>query len=235
MQDLIHWSLKHDAKIATGLNRIEKFFDKQKITGVSLTEVSSKRWRDALKQFAQENGLLLNQVSNGVAGTAECAFLYDPRVWAHKQPLRVIRLSKRPSVFSKQDHYMLANSLRHIPSGQTYMHNVLHMPSGVEADIRNATINSVQVENYRFAKNTIERVARTNRNDYNFINFIGDYNLDMKKEWVRAYLLRGLPGFEVRYPRTATHGSRTIDGCITNYRPRALAKSAGYDHRPFAL
>jgi hypothetical protein len=118
---------------------------------------------------------------------------------------------------------------------------VVHMPHGMQEELRKNRITSDVAKAYRDilrgARRLANRLARQFSATWTMI--VGDMNLNIKKSWVQAYLKQNFPNYQVNftkpYPPRGTFMASIIDlallrGIKVRGRPVILFRKAGFDH-----
>lgn len=119
---------------------------------------------------------------------------------------------------------------------------VVHMPHGMQDDLRTGAFGSDVARAYRDilkgARRLANGLARDHHADWTMI--VGDWNLNIKRLWVQAYLKMQFPSYRVNfskpYPLKGTFGPGIIDLALLRdieeaTQPRILARHKGFDHR----
>jgi len=97
--------------------------------------------------------------------------------------------------------------------GPAHTRIIIHLPSGVEDDLRDGDADGAQARVYRDAIGGLRRLVASIDGP---VVITGDWNLDLRKQWVRDFLKRHFPEFTPTWragnlPELGTHGSRVID------------------------
>lgn len=123
---------------------------------------------------------------------------------------------------------------------------VVHMPHGMQDDLRLGTVGSDVAKAYRDilkgARRLANRLTRKYRAAWTMI--VGDWNLNIKHPWVAPYLALQFPRYTVNfakpYPAKGTFGPEIIDlallwGIGTSLLgPKILRRQPGFDHVAWA-
>ena len=121
---------------------------------------------------------------------------------------------------------------------------VVHMPHGMQDELRTGRIVSDVARAYRdIVKGTRRLANRLARKwEATWTMIVGDLNINIKRAWTRAYLLAQFPNFRPNwsppYPGAGTWGPLIIDvGLLRRIRvvsgPRVQPRHAGFDHHGF--
>lgn len=99
--------------------------------------------------------------------------------------------------------------------GPAHTRIIVHLPSGVEDDLRDGA-GGVEGAQARVYRDAIEGLKRLVASIAGPVVITGDWNLDLRKAWVREYLKRHFPEFVPTWgagdlPELGTHGARVID------------------------
>lgn len=130
-------------------------------------------------------------------------------------------------------------------TGLTGVVAVAHLPHGMQDEIRTGKIRSDVARAYRDIvrglKREANRLARVWKAAWTMI--VGDFNIDVKRLWVQAYLKRTFPTYKVNwtrpFPTAGTFGGRIIDlamlrGLRVRRGPKIEPRHEGFDHRGFS-
>lgn len=174
-------------------------------------------------------------------GDGDPAVLTDRRVW------KVVRVwidklsdrEQRRGPGGPPPPHALTVLLEHRKNGKRLLVSVVHLPSHVQGDWRE---NAYRVRLWReCVKEWKRKVNRRRRIFKAKVMFIADWNLDIKKRWVRAVLKFYFPALRLTwrkpFPGRGTHHRRIIDATMTNLRVKKKAKlfrdDDSSDHRPY--
>lgn len=126
-------------------------------------------------------------------------------------------------------------------AGVTGVVVVVHMPHGMQEDLRNGGPDDDVAKAYRSilrgARRLANQLARAWRVEWTMI--VGDWNLNIRAAWVREFLKEEFPNFHINfsrpYPRQGTFGDGIIDlamlrGCKAVLGPKVLPQYPGFDH-----
>lgn len=129
--------------------------------------------------------------------------------------------------------------LKHRKTGEQLLVSVAHLPSHVQGDWRD---NAYRVRLWRECVKKWKRKVNRRRRIYKAKTmFVADWNLDIKKAWVRAVLKFYFPALRLTwrkpFPPYGTHYNRIIDATMTNLKVKRKAKlfkdDSSSDHRPY--
>lgn len=117
---------------------------------------------------------------------------------------------------------------------------VVHMPHGMQDQLRTGRITSDVAKAYRDilrgARRLANRLARKFKAHWTMI--VGDWNLNIKKPWVQTYLRAAFPNFKVNwrppFPMRGSFMLSIIDLALLRganvTRPTLLPHRVGFDH-----
>lgn len=233
----VHFSGRYDATPAELTEACERLIPDCDV--LTLTEVGAGKHQRALADVARAHGWPFFSPSSK-PGMDECAVLWNPAVLTPSET-RTLRLS--PLVLRtarKAPLYALAVLLAPHGDGAPFWLTTAHKPAHVEGATRLRRVWAGVV--YRSALHGWKRKAGRlrRRSGVHRVVFAADWNLNLKRRWVRAYLHAAWPNLQVGYRRgyngVGSHGFRAIDGVLTNLPietpTRVLRSLAGFDHRP---
>jgi hypothetical protein len=117
----------------------------------------------------------------------------------------------------------------------------VHMPHGMQDEVRTNHIHSDVGRAYVAIEQGAEDLAKrlTSKHDANWTMIVGDWNLNIKSDWVRPYMLRRFNGYTVNwhqpYPARGTFEKTIIDFALLRGikiigGPEILSRQPGFDH-----
>jgi hypothetical protein len=174
---------------------------------LSLTEMMSEARAAVLEEFPDYAVARVQSPD----GADECALLV--RV-AHYRIVSVeaVRLSDLPIPrrVGKFDHALVV-VVESLVTGSTHTRVVVHRPSGVEGAFR--IRRNAQGDCYKDGTAGLKALLATIEGR---VAVTGDWNLSLRRPWVRSYLDRHFPGFTHTwrpgsFPELGTRGRRVID------------------------
>ena len=118
---------------------------------------------------------------------------------------------------------------------------VVHMPHGMQDELRTNHIRSDVAKAYRDMVKGIRKLANrlNKKHNANWTMIVGDWNLNIKSAWVGPYFRVNFPGYSVNfhkpYPSWGSFGKTLIDlallrGIKVKKGPNVLPHKAGFDH-----
>ena len=177
---------------------------------LSLTEMMSEPRAEALTELPDYT---LARVRGG-DGDDECGLLVKNaryRIVAKKSVrLSELPIPRRSGKLHKNFDHALVVSLESLVTGSTHTRVVVHRPSGVEGltGIRRGRQGAC----YRDGTEGLKRLASIEGR----VAMTGDWNLSLRRKWVRRYLDQHFPEFTTTWhadnlPERGTLGKRVID------------------------
>jgi hypothetical protein len=187
----LHASLRYDRDAAIVARVVSDLLDGHRTA--SFTE--ARRFRASLQR--DEYRLVHHR---GSQGQSECALLVHAD--DYRTDLGPIQLSRVP--IPRRGGW-----LNYAVGAETVRGKVLavHMPSGVEGRKGFRDDNPGQVRAYRAQAAALARHLTEN----DVAEVWGDWNLNARLDWVRAWFARQFPGYRIVAPATATYARRVID------------------------
>lgn len=188
---------------------------------------------DRAQVLADLPGVSVAQQRKGARGLAECAITVDDTVW---ELVRWASYEIGPDLGPGDVVNAVVALLRHRATGLTLLVWVAHMPSAVEGSWRERVRRVTEyVKAVVRLRKILREWSRLERPDG--VAGAADWNLSLRKAWVRAWASRTFPGLKVADParaadqRTAwTHaGGRLIDWFLTWGIRRPVAQVMGPD------
>ena len=210
------------AKHSSGLHRVGPSALRAAVTKqladepefLSFTEMMAEARARALQDFP---GYTLAR-AKGTDGDDECALLVkDARYKILSR--KAVRLSdlpipRRSGKTHKNFDHALVVSLESLVTGSFHTRLVVHRPSGVEgfSGIRGGGQGACYRDGTEGLKGLLESIDGR-------VVVTGDWNLSLKRKWVRGYFDRHFPAFTTTWhggnlPDRGTHGRRVIDFSI---------------------
>ena len=174
---------------------------------LSLTEMMSEARAAVLQAFPD---YALARVK-GPDGADECVLLVKLTRY-RVVSIRAVKLSERPIPrrSGKFDHALVV-VLKSLRTGSVHTRIVVHRPSGVEG--RFGIRRNAQGACYRDGTAGLVKLLASIDGR---VAVTGDWNLSLRRRWVRRYLARHFPEFTPTWhpgnlPELGTHGGRIID------------------------
>lgn len=227
----IHSSGRYDRPDEAVRNALRRYASHADL--ITLTE-TQKRERNVLRM----DGWRVSKYSG--AGTGDPAILTDSRIWevllmwSHK----LTDKEQRRGPGGPPPPHSLTVLLRNKGNGKRLLVSVAHLPSHVEGDWRDRTWRvQVWLEAHREWKRHVNWLRKRYRVK---VMMVADWNLDIKKRWVRAALKALHPRLKLTWREPfegGTHHNRIIDATVTSLRVLREAvlfeDDASSDHRPY--
>lgn len=200
---------------------------------LSLTEMGAEDRARVINDFP---GYAVARVK-GSNGVDECALLVKRE---HYKILseRAVRLSNLPVPRRRGlfDHALVVE-LESLRTGSFHTRIVVHRPSAVEGKtgIRSGGQGACYRDGTEGLKELIASIDGR-------LTITGDWNLSLRRRWVRPYFARHFPGFTLTWPAgklpsLGTHGGRIIDfSLLRGYSvssARVIGQFHASDHRAF--
>lgn len=181
---------------------------------ISFTEVADPERARALKVPGWDKAQKWER-----KGSAECAILSDGDDFTLRR-VGTAPLTKHTFEYAPGKDRALCQAvyaiLQHRPTGALVLSLCVHFPSGVQ-DGSGWSSAWARVKAYRSAMRGLRNLVRNLRRRYRVheVLIAADFNLDLRRVWVRGYLRSNFPRMHVVRSTRGTHGPRVIDGWIT--------------------
>lgn len=157
----------------------------------------------------------------------DCGVAWDTRVW---EKVWAGTVTVAPNRYRNERHVLAGATaaayavLRHRITGKIYVFGSLHTPHGMQTELREGKIHSDVALAYVAIVRGFRREARKLANQYAADGQVlsGDYNVNIRQLWARAYVAAyaKIGGFRLNWhaplPKRGTHGPEIID--LTFYK-----------------
>lgn len=226
----IHLSTRYD-RSADVLRRVVASYIRNGASLLTFTEVDSEKREKVLRQF-EGYGF----IAGDKTGRDDCGIMWNEEEWEviHAKTFNVAE-------------YMAGNIgaalvvLKHKTSRKKIVVSVVHLPSAVEGSGR---VEGGRAAEWYLARrnwvSTTKKIAK--RFGVRSILLVADWNLDLKKAWVRALIKSQHPKWKwvwKTFPTVGTHGNRLIDFTLFKgplrvvERPQIHGITKASDHRAY--
>lgn len=228
----IHSSGKNDRSLASVKKALSLY-----ATAANLITLTEQQHRDSVDLW-MPGWEVVKQTGPGAGDPAVLIRSDDwevERVWVDKLSDK----EQRRGPGGPPPAHALTVLLGHRKTRKTLIVSVAHLPSHVQGDWRD---NAYRVKLWRECVKGWRSKVEPRRKRYGAkIAYIADWNLDIKKAWVRAVLRGYFPGLKLTwkkpFPNDGTHHKRIIDATLTNLRVKRKAvlvrDDDSSDHRPY--
>lgn len=200
---------------------------------LSLTEMMSEARAEVLWDFTSPYAFTRVK---GPDGQDECVLMTNGDRWrvgtAHALKLSERGIPRRSGSFC----FALVVEVESLASGDRHTRIVIHLPSGVEDDLREDR-SGPQVDVYRDAIRGLQELVASIDGP---VVITGDWNIDLRRPWVRSYLSHHFPRFartwwSGNFPERGTRGERVIDFSLvrgfTVVGAQVVSSFGASDHR----
>lgn len=226
----IHLSTRYDRSTDV-LRRVVASYIRHDASIMTFTEVDTEKREKVLRQFEG-----WGFVAGDKTGRDDCGIMWNEEEWTvlHKETINVAK-------------YMAGNIgaayavLEHKDTGKAIVVSVVHLPSSVEGHGRVA--GGRAAEWFLARRNWVKHAkALRKRFGAKSIMLVADWNLDLKKKWVRVLIKAQHPRFKwlwKNWPVVGTHGNRLIDftlikgGLRMVKHPEIHGMTRASDHRAY--
>lgn len=170
---------------------------------ITLTEVDSEKREKVLRQFPGW-GVTVGDKT----GRDDCAVMWNKSEWTV-----LFATTYRVAKYMAGNIGAALAVLEHQSTGQVILVSTVHLPSAVEG---NGRVSGGRADEwYTARKNWVRTVKRVGKR-YGVKKFllVADWNLDLKKRWVRVLIKSQFPTWKwawKKFPKVGTHGNRLID------------------------
>lgn len=234
----LHSSSRYDRPPATLLRALLGFVKRADI--VTLTEVNSEKRAASMRKVKGYSALR----GHGFPAADESGIMWRAKVWrlcwSRCRELADKTGSQRLSIAG------LAAIFRHHLTRQKVLVVVLHTPAGVEGVYANP-LKYPKVAAHHVTVTALQSWVReivAEHPDLDGIVIAADWNLNLFKDWVQAWVAREFPGLQATWlhegrrslPKRGSHGRRLIDWTLTNLRVwkvKLLRRNRSSDHCPY--
>lgn len=229
----LHSSGRFDRSIASVQGDLAVWEGDGKVTLETFTEFSSNPRRRAL---IDEGWALFN--GKELPGADDCVIRWRTDTWKLlKTDTAVVSTVKTWRTNGKPipPQYVTTILLEHLPTGETVLVSISHLPSHVEVagGLRDSHRSVKWRDSIRGWKQHLRRLRRTWKPSARIV--VSDWNVSYRSRWFRRFLRRTFPKMTSTWrdplPMRGTHGRRIIDIALISGRLRLVRGPVMLRHR----
>src|SRR6476659_9447598 len=230
-----HASGRFDRSADSLEKALDNYVHHEQSSLLTLTEVSESPRAHTLP----EQGWAVVQ-SEQRGRKADCAIMFDTAIWELLKKDFVLVVQGNGKILPVWAVFAI---LKHKPTGKVVVTSVAHMPRSVEGSTGFSAKEPARAKASVTGSQNWRRQANSFYRDYNAdaILLAADWNLNIKKPWVRRYFDKTAPGYDVnwtgRLPKRGTLGRRIIDLALLRglkvLSRRLLAHNSSSDHTAY--